>query len=90
MECLYCGSELVYEDTYFRGRPSDGHKLGEIYRCPNHEGFSDEEEARQYDEEGEQLRPEDWEEIACESAVHSVSGSFYTDLQGNLYHGYPC
>jgi len=30
------------------------------------------------------------EEGECESAIFNVSGSFYTDLQGNLNEGYPC
>lgn len=88
--CPYCGSELDYEDTWFIGRPDWGNKQGQILRCRNHEGFDNEEDARQYDEENLQERPEDWEEIVCESAVHSVSGSFYTDITGTLRTGYPC
>lgn len=90
MECPHCGAELVQEDTWFLGLPRDGNKQGEIYRCPNHEGFDTVEEARAYDKENEQDNPEDWEEITCTSACHHVSGSFYTDNNDNLHHGYPC
>jgi len=90
MQCSHCQAELVYEDTYFLGPVSNGNKLGEIYRCPNHEGFATEEEAREYQSGTNDGQPEDWEEIVCLSAVYNVSGTFYTDLQGNLHEGYPC
>ena len=49
MECPYCGAELYQEDTWFRGTVcTEMSKMGEIYRCPNHEGFPSEEEARTY------------------------------------------
>jgi predicted RNA-binding Zn-ribbon protein involved in translation (DUF1610 family) len=84
-ECPHCGAELRYDDTYFRGLGSAREKLGDIYRCPNHEGFPDEESARAYEPDAAE-----WEEVVCESAVHHVSGSFYTDKAGNLHEGYPC
>lgn len=31
-----------------------------------------------------------WEDVVCESAIHSVSGSFYTYGDGELHEGYPC
>jgi len=92
MECPICGGELEYHDTYFRGRDQSD-VLGEIYKCNNNEGFPSEELARQYEAEvlNENETPEaDWQEIVCGSAVHHVSGSFYTDKQGNLHEGYPC
>lgn len=90
MQCTHCQVELEHEDVYFLGIPSHGRKLGDIYRCPNHEGFQDEQEAREYQAQTSEEQPEDWEEIVCHSATHSVSGAFYTDLQGNLHEGYPC
>lgn len=81
--CPHCGAELDWEDSYFRNFMRE--KLGDIYRCPNHQGFPDEESARAYDAE-----TPDWREIACGSSVHHVSGSFYTDKAGNLHEGYPC
>ena len=58
MECPYCGAELIYDDYYGMGRqesyygtsgngihyPSTFIKLGDIYKCPNSEGFEDSEE----------------------------------------------
>jgi len=102
MECTYCGAELEYEDSYgnrdYIIYGNNNGKSGDIYRCPNHEGFETNEEALNYlkiteDELGQYLKDngfEDWEEIVCDSSTHNVSGSFYTDKQGNLYEGYPC
>ena len=102
MECTYCGAELEYEDSYgnrdYIAYGNRNGKSGDIYRCPNHEGFSTKELALTYlqideDELEQYLKDnglEDWEEIVCDSSTHNVSGSFYTDKQGNLYEGYPC
>lgn len=91
MECTYCEAELNQEDTWWLGIPGKGEYQGEILRCPNHEGFESEEEAREYDDgTSEDGYIEDWEEIVCDSATHHVSGSFYTDKQGGLHEGYPC
>lgn len=94
MECFYCGAELDCYDYY----KQYGKKIGDIYKCPNHEGFESKQEVSDYletDEDGltDYLSENDldsWEDVLCESSVHSVSGSFYTDAQGNLYAGYPC
>jgi hypothetical protein len=90
--CEHCGAELVYSDSYGRfqgGQMTD--KAGDIYRCPNHEGFSSEEEARAYEAEGGDGEVTvDWTEITCHSSVHHVSGSYYTDRAGRLHPGYPC
>ena len=93
MECPYCNAELIVEDWYGHKVHGEhywieGHwkKDGDIYRCPNHEGFDSEEEAREYDPDHEG----DWEEITCESACHSISGSFYDKKNGELQEGYPC
>jgi hypothetical protein len=92
MECPYCGAELVKEDVYgFLCSHQSGEILGDILRCPNHEGFETEEEARNYNEgSGDYSEEEDWEEMCCGSCCHYVSGSFYTDEHGNLHEGYPC
>ena len=81
--CPHCGAELQWEDSYFRNFMRE--KLGDIYRCPNHEGFPDEEAALAYEPDAK-----NWEDVVCESAVHHVSGSFYTDTAGHLREGYPC
>ncbi len=86
--CPHCGAELTYEDSY--GRFSGGsmtQKNGDIYRCPNHQGFPSLEAAQAFDATA---TAENWEEVVCESAVHYVSGSFYTDRAGTLHDGYPC
>lgn len=93
MECPYCGAELEWEDSYGNrdyicyGK-EDG-KLGDIYRCPNNEGFDTKEDAIEYMLKKD-ISYDDWKEIVCDSALHNVSGSFYTDKQNNLYEGYPC
>ena len=96
-ECTYCGSELEYEDTWGIGPywKTDNDPEGHIFRCPNHEGFSDEEVAKSYLKEQEAydtffVKHFDLEDVVCESNVHNVSGSFYTDRNGNLHEGYPC
>ena len=92
MECPYCNAELINTDWYGRkinGEhywiPSHWEKEGDIFRCPNSEGFEEKEEAREYDPNFE---GEDWEEISCESFCHN--GSFYTDSSGDLSEGHPC
>ena len=93
MECTYCGAYLEWEDSYgtldyLRYGVVEG-KRGDIYRCPNHEGFEDEDEAFDY-AENNGVDYDDLGEVCCESMNHNVSGSFYTDINGNLYEGYPC
>jgi len=89
MECTYCEAELEKEDEYgFFCAHQSGEKMGDILRCPNHEGFETETEAREYDTEFP--KDQDWKEICCDSACHHVSGSFYTDEFGKLLEGYPC
>lgn len=101
MECPYCGAELVWEDSYNSGfpeswsgtagnglhYPSTYKKLGDIFRCPNFEGFEDLEEAREYQKEYGQ-DDSALEDIICNSSI--FNGFFYTDLYGSLYEGYPC
>jgi hypothetical protein len=96
MECTYCGFELNIVDYYGRILAhQDGKKLGDILKCPNHEGFDSKEDALIYMNECNSLNnihdaDFDWREIVCDSSCHHVSGSFYTDEQGNLHEGYPC
>jgi len=101
MKCPYCGAKLKYDDTYGVGNQSaqkkygyGWNKLGTIYKCPNHEGFENEEEALNYMENinatFESFGVNSWEEIVCESSCHHVSGSFYDDEIGKLHEGYPC
>jgi len=90
MECIYCGAGMDDEGPYGRlALHQDGKFLGRIYRCPNHEGFDTKKEAREYGRENNRDE-NDWEEIVCKSSVHYVSGSFYTNLHGDLLGGYPC
>lgn len=96
-ECVYCGSELVYEDTwgvvpYWK---QDNKSEGDIFRCPNHEGFEDKDEAINYLKQQGQydeffLSNFTWEDVVCESNCHYVSGMFYTDRNEDLHEGYPC
>lgn len=91
MECTYCGHGLEVVDYYGRiCAHQDGKKLGDILKCPNHEGFDSEEDARRFDPEYNPGAGDDWQEIVCDSSCHHVSGSFYTDEGGNLHEGYPC
>ncbi|AUR89261.1 hypothetical protein NVP1121O_233 [Vibrio phage 1.121.O._10N.286.46.C4] len=99
-ECIYCGAELTYEDTFGVGAHwiRDNTPAGYIYRCPNHEGFSEESEGRDYLAElgGEVMLPwfgwESWQDVVCDSSVHNVSGYFYVYVgeENNLKEGYPC
>lgn len=93
MECIHCGAELEYHDYYYtRG----GGKQGDIYKCPNCDGFSSVGDAMEHidlceDELDDYLRAnymEGWEEIQCESNCNN--GFYYIDKQGNLHEGYPC
>lgn len=85
--CPECNAELNQEDSYFRNFMRE--KLGDIYRCPNHQGFATEDEARAYAATAD-IKEDDWTEISCGSSVHHVSGSFHTDTSDTLYPGYPC
>lgn len=93
MECPHCGAELELEDSYGNREyicyGNEKGKSGDIYRCPNHEGFANKEEAIAYAEKNN-IEYEEWEEIRCDSSMHNVSGSFYTNKQGDLHEGYPC
>ena len=102
MECPYCGAELICTDHYGTGRqeyyygtagngiyyPSTYQKQGDIYKCPNSEGFEDLEEAQRYKDNNEELKDVPVEEICCDS--NCFNGNFYTDLNEELHEGYPC
>lgn len=96
MECPYCDAELVYHDYYGKrdhNTLSGIRRTGDIFKCPNHEGFDTQEEAEEYAlnagyATGEDLNKEGWEEIVCDSAI--FNGCFYTDANDNLREGYPC
>lgn len=96
-ECSYCNSELEHHDTWGVGVywMRENKPEGEIFKCPNAEGFEDEETAIEYlKQEGGYdemfIKHCSWEDIVCESNCHHVSGSFYTDRSGDLKEGYPC
>lgn len=95
MECPICGSDLQDEGPYgYLASHQSGEVLGHTYRCPNHEGFESEELANVFLKSTERTMEDigvtSWDEITCDSSMHSVSGSFYTDKQDNLHDGYPC
>lgn len=95
MECPYCNAELIHKDTWgYLASHQSGEVLGQIYICPNADGFETQEETNDYlettEESLEDLGLVTWEELVCESANHHVSGSFYTDKNDNLKEGYPC
>lgn len=96
MECLYCGAELEctdyygkmkYAEHYYTYPQSQIEKEGDIYKCPNSEGFETKEDAIRYAKENN-IEYNDWEDICCNSGC--FNGNFYTDKQENLYEGYPC
>lgn len=73
----------------YYSEPSSNYKvLGEIYKCPNSEGFQDEDEAIEY-AKNNGIEFTDPSEIVCDSNSHRVSGSFYTE-NNELKEGYPC
>ena len=102
MECPYCGAELEWEDSYGNAEyiiySNIKGKFGDIYKCPNHQGFKTPEDVLEFidgndDDLEEYCRYHGifgWDEVICDSSMHNVSGSFYTDKQGNLHEGYPC
>lgn len=89
MECPYCWAELICDD-YYGKYLGNGHydKTGDIYKCPNLEGFDDIEKAKAYQEETEDQKDLPVDEVCCDSSV--FNGRFYTNSSGNLHEGYPC
>jgi len=96
MDCPYCGAELIYSDFYGIGNYAAYEKYGygfkktgDIFKCPNAEGFKDEEEAIRYLEEiGVNICQENIESICCDS--FDFNGYFHTIENHNLINGYPC
>jgi hypothetical protein len=92
MECMYCNAELTHEDSFgttaFINYGRKEGKGGDIFKCPNHEGFEDPADAQKYLEENdldlEDLGLESIEELPCDGLF------FYTDKGGNLHEVYPC
>ena len=75
MECPYCGVELEWEDSYgtrdYISYGDSNGKSGDIYRCPNHEGFQTIEEATNYilcysNKENETLNQEELNKVIRE------------------------
>ncbi len=92
-ECIYCGAGLTYEDTWGAGPYwiCNNDPEGEIYRCPNHNGFDTEEVALEYVVDfGADPYEGSWEDVVCDSSCHHVSGMFHTDRSGELKEDYPC
>lgn len=100
MECPYRGAELEHEDSYglkeYIIYGNENFKLGDIYKCPNLEGFNTVEDVLEYIDGNENDLEEHcrfnnfqgWDEIVCESSV--FNGFFYIDKNDILYEGYPC
>jgi hypothetical protein len=103
MECPYCGAELIYDEEYGTGRhesfygtagngihyPSTYKKIGDIYYCPNREGFENINEAEQYKNSPEGIDQQELrnEDVICDSST--FNRFFYTDSNDNLKEGYP-
>jgi hypothetical protein len=84
MYCPYCNAELILHDYYMSGYPNCT-KLGDIYKCPNYEGFEFEIDREKYaDHSNQELTPE----LCCGSAV--FNGFFHTNIYDNLKEGHPC
>lgn len=95
MQCPICGSELRYNGPWgYLASHQSGEVLGHTYTCQNADGFESEEEVNYFLEQSNQtledLGVTEWEEATCDSSMHHVSGSFYTDQQNTLREGYPC
>lgn len=95
MQCPICDSDLQDEGAWgYLAVHQSGEILGRTYRCPNHDGFEDEESVNDFLKRTERtlddLGVSHWTEVTCDSSMHSVSGSFYTDKRDQLYEGYPC
>lgn len=94
MECTYCNAELIYNCEWgLLAAHQSGEVFGEIYQCPNSDGFDTLDESKEYCEcllqEGHKFGSKHRaEEVVCESGIHN--GHFYTDRNGDLNEGYPC
>lgn len=95
MNCPHCNAELIHHDFYGKYNHGNWIKEGDIYKCPNSEGFENYEDAEQYVKDKEidievfkMTGQYTGREIVCDSETHN--GTFYTDLNDNLYEGYPC
>lgn len=91
MECPYCGAELVWNDYYGKMQYAEHswiEKTGDIYKCPNNEGFEDLDEAQKHKDKHPELSNINLEDICCNSSMYN--GYFYTDSNDNLLEGYPC
>lgn len=95
MNCTYCGCELEDQGPYgYLASHQSGEVLGRVFKCVNNDGFQNEVEVADYLERTgqklEDLNVDRWEDATCDSGMHHVSGSFYTDKNNNLHVGYPC
>lgn len=98
MECPFCGAELICIDYYGYRQVAEHYyiypqswieKEGDIYKCPNSDGFENLEEAKKYLEENEkELGNINLEEVCC--YCNCFNGYFYTNSKGTLFEGYPC
>lgn len=82
----YVNGSSPHPIGYYSPPTSNYEVLGEIFKCPNYEGFADTGEAEEYKKSTNSEEPV--EDISCESSI--FSGNYYTDKQENLHEGYPC
>ena len=97
MECPNCGCELHFSSSFgnrdYIVYGDQSGKVGEIFECPNHDGFEDDpNEAQKYlEKRGETLESlglTSIEEVVCENG--QGGRHYYTDKSGYLHEGYPC
>lgn len=95
MICPICECNLIYNGPWgYLASHQSGEILGYTYTCPSANGFNSEEEVNYFlkltNRTLEDLGVAEWEDATCDSSMHHVSGSFYTDKFNNLKEGYPC
>lgn len=90
MECPYCGAELTYVDYYGRRKFAEHYwiypqswieKIGDTYKCPNTEGFDNEEEKENF------IIYNNAEDLGEDTVC--LGDSFYTDERNDLHEGRP-
>ena len=95
MECPFCNAKLEDNGVWgYLASHQSGEVLGHTFKCPNSEGFEYVNDSKEYlKTSGETIKSLGFErlgDVVCESANHSVCGSFYTNKSGDLIEGYPC
>jgi hypothetical protein len=85
----YVNGHLPHPIGYYSEPTSNYKVLGDIFECPNRDGFEYLEDAQAYKENPNcQNQDTPDEDVVCDSAA--FKGHFYTDTRGELHEGYPC